>query len=32
MPDSQITGFFGVNRAGFITPFHRVEQGYTKQA
>ena len=30
MPNSEITGFFGVNRSGFITLFHRVEQGRTK--
>jgi hypothetical protein len=30
MPDSGIAGFFNPGYDGFITPPHRVEQGYTK--
>jgi hypothetical protein len=31
MPDSEITGFSGLNFVDFITPLHRTEQGCTKQ-
>jgi hypothetical protein len=32
VPDSGIAGFFNPGYAGFITPPHRAEQGYTKQS